>query len=191
MSVRSSCSTAAAIAAALMFRAILSPAPLAAQQDSSMMSHDSSMMSHGDSSMGMSHDSGMMDHGKAMEHDKMMDRDKMGGANMMFMGGEGQTAAGDYEVTETAGKHQLKLTEDFSVAAAPDLYLVLTKGATPGSDGLYIGKLKKTTGAQTFDLPKGKDLSSYSTLLVWSKKEKRAVASAEWHAMSGKMMDHM
>jgi hypothetical protein len=33
-------------------------------------------------------------------------------------------------------------------------------------------------------------LTGYSTLLVWSKKEKRAVASAEWHGTSGKMMDH-
>jgi len=51
--------------------------------------------------------------------------------------------------------------------------------------------LKQEDGSQTYDLPKGKDLSMYTTLLVWSKKEKRAVASAEWHAASGGMMDHM
>jgi hypothetical protein len=28
----------------------------------------------------------------------------------------------------------------------------------------------------------GKHLCRYTTLLVWSKKEKRAVATAEWHA---------
>ena len=54
-----------------------------------------------------------------------------------------------------------------------------------------LGKLKKATGGETFELPKGKDLSGYTTLLVWSKKDKRAVASAEWHPTSGKMTDHM
>lgn len=150
-----------------------------------MMSHDSAMAKPADSGAMMSHDSGTMDHGKMMEHDQM------GGANMMFMGAEGQKASGDYEVTATGGKQQLKLTDDFSVATAPDLYLVLTKDDTPGADALYIGKLKKTAGTQTFDLPKGKDLAGYTKLLVWSKKEKKAVASAEWHATAGKMMEHM
>ena len=187
MSSRSSFPAAAAIAAALVLRVMVSPALLAGQQDSTMMSHDSSMAMPADTGMAMSHDSAMMDHGKMMDHGQM-------GADasaMMFMGAEGQKAAGDYELTKAAGKRQLKLTDDFSVTAAPDLYLVLANGATPDAGALYIGKLKKATGAQTFDLPKGKDLSSYTTLLVWSKKNKQAVASAEWHATSGKMMDHM
>lgn len=186
MSFRSSIPAAAAITAALILRVIVSPAPLAGQQDSTMMSHDSSMAKPADTGMAMSHDSAMMDHGKMMDHGQM-------GADasaMMFTGADGQKAAGDYELTETAGKRQLKLTDDFSVTTAPDLYLVLAKGATPDADALYVGKLKKTTGAQSFDLPKGKDLRGYSTLLVWSKKNKQAVASAEWHATSGKMMDH-
>ena len=52
--------------------------PLAAQQDTTMMSHDSAMMQH--DSMMMSHDSAMMDKG-SMAKDQMMNHDSaMGGA---------------------------------------------------------------------------------------------------------------
>src|SRR5512138_302557 len=136
----------------------------------------------------MSHDS-MMDHGKMMDHDTTM----MGHEGAMrFAGAGGQKATGGYALTETAsGKRQLTLANEFSVTPAPDLYLVLANGQTPDGQALWIGKLKQPAGAQTFDLPKGKDLTAYTTLLVYSKKTKQAVASAEWHATSGKMMDHM
>jgi hypothetical protein len=176
------------VAAALIVAAMLSsaPAPLAAQQDSTMMSHDSAMAMPAET--GMSHD-GMMDHGKMMDHDTM----GMGHEGTMRFAATGdQKAAGGYELTETAGgKRQLTLGDDFSVTPAPELYLVLANGSTPDGKALWIGKLKQPAGTQTFDLPKGKDLSAYSTLLVYSKKSKQAVASAEWHATSGKMMDHM
>jgi hypothetical protein len=42
-----------------------------------------------------------------------------------------------------------------------------------------LGKLKQAAGGQTYDLPKGEDLGPYTTLLVWSKKEKRAVTRAD------------
>jgi len=169
--------------AAMFLACTIAAAPLVAQQDSSMMRHDTGMMQ----------DSTMMDKGKMMDHGQMMDQGSaMGmGANMMFMGAAGQKAAGDYAIVETGGKQQLKLTDDFSVAAGPDLYLVLANGTTPDKGALYLGKLKQATGSQTYDLPKGKDLSTYTTLLVWSKKEKRAVASAEWHMNSGGMMHQM
>ena len=148
-------------------------AHLAAQQDTGMMQHDSAMM----------------DHGQMMDHDSTMDMGK--NANMMFMGAAGQKAAGDYKVTEAGGKPQLELTDDFAVAPGPDLYLVLANGPTPEGDALYLGKLKQPHGRQVYDLPKGKDLTRYTTLLVWSKKDRRAVASAEWHPSSGGTMDHM
>jgi hypothetical protein len=155
--------------------------PLAAQQDTGMMmQHDSAMMDHGQMDNSMKHDEQMMGKDSAMG----------GGANLMFMGAAGQRAAGDYEITEAEGKQQLKLTDDFAVAAGPDLYLVLANGDTPDKKSLYLGKLKQATGGQAYDLPKGKDLGTYTTLLVWSKKDKRAVASAEWHPTSGGMMEH-
>ena len=185
MSFRPSCS----LAATLIIAASVSPAALAAQQDSAMMAHDSAMAMPADTGMAMSHDS-MMDRGK-MSHDSMMDRGKMMDHDKMMMdhegamkftGTDGQKAAGGYQLTETgAGKHQLTLGKDFAATPAPDLYLVLANGSTPDSKALWIGKLKQATGTQTFDLPKGKDLTGYTTLLVYSKKTKQTVASAEWH----------
>jgi hypothetical protein len=123
-----------------------------------------------------------------MQHDStMMDK----GANMMFMGAAGQKAAGDYAITGAAGKQQLTLTDDFSVAPGSDLYLVLANGDTPDKGAVWLGKLQRATGAQTYDLPKGKDLSKFTRLLVWSKKEKRAAASADWHPAGGGSMGHM
>jgi electron transfer DM13 len=153
----------------------LAAGSLAAQQDSGMMSHDSAMMDHG------TMDHGSMDSG-SMDHDD---------ANMMFMGAPGQKAGGDYAVADADGKRQITLTGDFAVASAPDLWLVLANGDTPDKDALWVGRLKQATGAQTYDLPKGKDVSGYETLLVWSKKEKRAVASAKWHAPTHGTMEHM
>ena len=168
----------ALLACALIAAAALSPAPLAAQQDPGMMHHDSAMMDHGQT---MDHDNMSMGHDDALHE----------GPNMMFMGAAGQKAAGDYEISDAGGKQQLKLTDDFAVPPGADLYLVLANGPTPDGAALDLGKLKQAKGGQTYDLPKGKDLGKYTTLLVWSKKEKRAVASAEWHATSGGMMDHM
>ncbi len=180
MSARTTAPTASAIllACTLAAGAAFAPAMLAAQQDTGMMQHDSAMMDHGQM---MNHDNMTMGHDSAMGKD----------ANMMFMGAAGQKAAGDYEMTDAGAKQQLKLTDDFAVAPGADLYLVLANGPTPDAGALYLGKLKQAMGGQSHDLPKGKDLSKYTTLLVWSKKEKRAVASAEWHPASGGMMDHM
>jgi hypothetical protein len=195
MSSRLPFPAAATAAAVALTCAIFFPGRAAAQQDTGSMAHDSamampmahdsammsdsSMMSHdsmGHDSMSMSHDSMKMDHGMSM-----------GAGSMMFTGAGGREASGDYSVSAKDGKPQLALTDRFAVSSAPDLNLVLGSGPTPGKDALWVGKLKRATGAQTYDLPKGKDLSRYSTLLVWSKKEKRAVASAEWHAPAGAM----
>ena len=167
-------------------------APLAAQQDTSMMSHDSTMMQH--DSMMMSHDSAMTDKGsmakdQMMNHDSAMGRDM--GSSMMFTGAAGQKAAGDYAITDAGGKQQLALTDDFAVAPRADLYLVLANGDTPEKGALWLGKLKSATGAQAYDLPKDKDLSKFTKLLVWSKKEKQAAASADWHPVASGKTGHM
>ncbi len=171
------------LSTAILLACTFAAAPLAAQQDTSMMKKDSAMMDKGS----MSHDS-MMDKG-SMGHDSAMGMDK--GANMMFMGAAGQKAAGDYAITEAGGKQQLKLTDDFAVAPGSDMYLVLANGDTPDKGAVWIGKLKNATGAQTYDLPKGKDMTKFTKLLVWSKKEKRAAATADWHPAAGGSMEHM
>jgi hypothetical protein len=151
---------------------LLAAAPLAAQQDTGMMAHDTGMMAH-DTGM-MAHDTGMMG------HDTGMMKEEGAAPKMMFMGAEGAKASGDYTITDVGGRKRLTLTQDFAVAEAPDLVLLLSSGPTD-TDALTLGKLKQPAAGQSFDLPKG-TLGKYTTLLVWSKKQKKAVATAEWHA---------
>ena len=145
--------------------------PLAAQHDSAMMSHDSAMM---------------QESGMKKDHDEMMGHEAME-PNMMFMSAAGHKAAGDYEITEANGKQQIKLTSDFAVDKAPDLYLVLAGADHPDAQSVYVAKLNNATGAQSYDVPKGTDLSKFSKLLVWSKKSNTLIASADL-AHSGHMM---
>ena len=165
-------------AACVLFAA----APLAAQQDTGMMAHDTGMMAH-DTGM-MAHDTAMMAHDTGMmAHDTgMMKEEGMGeGRSMTFTGADGAKASGDYQIADVGGRRRLTLSQDFAVPDTPDLVLLLSSGPTD-KDALSLGKLKHPAAGQSFDLPKGKDLGKYTTLLVWSKKEKRAVATAEWHA---------
>lgn len=182
------------LSAAVLLACTIAAAPLAAQQDTGMMQHDTMMMSHDSTMMdqgSMGHD--QTGHEQMMSHDSVMGMQKGmdQGASMMFMGAAGQKAAGDYAITDAGGKQRLALTDDFAVAPGSDLYLVLANGDTPDKGALWLGKLQHATGAQTYDLPKGKDFTKFTKLLVWSKKEKRAAATAEWHPTSGGSMGHM
>lgn len=156
---------------------LLSPLPLYAQHDSAMMKHDPAMMNA---------DSGMMESGMMKKNHEMMGHEAME-PNMMFMGAAGHKAAGDYEIAKVNGKQQIKLTPDFGVDKAPDLYLVLATSETPDAQSVYVAKLKSATGSQSYDIPMGTDLSKYTKLLVWSKKSNALIASADL-ASSGHMM---
>jgi Electron transfer DM13 len=161
---------------------LLSPLTLYAQNDSAMMKHDTTMTMGHDSAM-MGHDSGMA----GMKDEHMMGKDGMA-PNMMFMSAESHKAAGDYEIVENKGKQQIKLTPDFSVDQAPDTYLVLATSDQPDDHSVYLGKVRNPKGSQTFDVPKGTDLSKFSKLLVWSKKTGTLLGSADL-AASGHMME--
>lgn len=163
--------------AILVSLVLLAPAPLHAQHDSAMMKHDPAMM-HADS--------GQMESGMMKKDHEMMGHEGKE-PNMMFMGAGGHKAAGDYEITEANGRQQIKLTSDFGVENAPDLYLVLATSETPDARSVYVAKLKSATGSQSYDVPKGTELSKYTKLLVWSKKSNTLIASADL-ASSGHMM---
>lgn len=150
---------------------LVAPTPLHAQ-DSSTMQHDSAMMHE---------DSGMMDKsemGHAMET-----------PNLMFMGAGKRKASGDYEIVDAKGKQTIKFTQDFAVEPAPDTYLVLAASDQPDAQSLYLAKLKKPIGSQSYDVPKGTDFSKYSKLLIWSKKSHALLASADLAASGHMMMD--
>jgi hypothetical protein len=58
---------------------------------------------------------------------------------------------------------------------------------TSGDGALDLGKLKRASGAQTIDLPGGKDLDGYHARGV-VQEGASGRATAEWHPSSGGMM---
>jgi len=121
----------------------------------------------------------------AMDKDAMakdaMDKDAMGKAHRgSFSGAEGHEAGGGFEVIADQGKSRLRLAPDFSVQKGPDVYVVLSNSPQVGKGGsLYLGKLKKFSGEQVYDIPSGTDLSAYSHVVLWCKKYHVAMGSAD------------
>jgi hypothetical protein len=155
----------------------LLPASLWAQNDSGMMAKDTGAMAK---------DHEMMGHDSMMGHEGMMGHDSMA-ADMMFMGAGEHKAAGDYTIEEKNGKQQITLTADFAVEPAGDTWLVLANGDAPDAGSVYVAKLKSPKGAQAYTVPKGTDLSKYTKLVVWSKKSKSLLASADLSVGGGRM----
>ena len=68
---------------------------------------------------------------------------------------------------------------------------MLGKGMTKDQGSLELGKLRKADGAQSYDIPESANLAGYSTVLLWSKKDKAVVGEATMgsHGTMGSM-DH-
>ena len=83
-------------------------------------------------------------------------------ASGTFKGVEGERVSGSVEVTETS----VKLSSNFKTTSGPDLYVYL------GNDKptKIVAVLKKNKGSQTYALPKGVDLSKYSSVFIHCKK---------------------
>lgn len=79
-----------------------------------------------------------------------------------FKGVEGERVSGSVEVTQTS----VKLSSNFKTTSGPDLYVYL------GNDKptKIVAVLKKNKGSQTYALPKGVDLSKYSSVFIHCKK---------------------
>jgi hypothetical protein len=131
-------------------------------------------------SMKMKKDSSMMSHEAMMSHDGMM-------SNMTFMAATSHKAAGGYMIEEMGSKRRIALSGDFSVDKVPDPYLVLATSDAPDSKSVWVTKLRSVSGAQSYEIPSGTDLSQYHKLLVWCKKFGVLIASADL-ASSGQMM---
>jgi pentapeptide MXKDX repeat protein len=149
----------------------LSVAPLAGQQTDTMAKE-------GMAKEGMAKDGMMNDH------------DAMAMApHGSFAGAEGHRAKGSYEMATAGGKTQLKLGADFSVEKGPDVHVVLSPAAkVPAKGSLFLGKLTRFEGAQTFDVPAGTDLGKYTHVVLWCRKYSVAMGTAPL-AAGGEMMD--
>jgi hypothetical protein len=120
----------------------------------------------------------------AMGHDAMghdaMGHDAMGkDGDGMFAGAMGHKVSGDASIESSGGKRELVLTSDFALDAAVDVHVVLSPDESWSRRALDLGKLRSAKGAQRYAIPAGADLSSYSYVLLWSKKANAAVATAE------------
>ncbi|MGE5232201.1 MAG: DM13 domain-containing protein [Deltaproteobacteria bacterium] len=159
-------------------------APLAAQQDQMQregmqhgeMQHDE--MQH--DSMGMGQDA-MAKDGMAMDHGMAML------PHGTFAPSGGHRVAGSFAVANEGDRTVLKLGSDFSVEGAPDLYVVLSAGDGLSPGAVFLGKLSKLSGAQTFEVPSGTRLRDFSHVVLWSRKDKVALGAASLAGGGGMM----
>ncbi len=82
-----------------------------------------------------------------------------------WMGSGSYAVSGVAQVYDDKGKKVLLLT-DFSSSNGPDLrvYLSTTTGA---ASFVNLGKLKSTSGKQTYDIPDGTDIDQFKFALIW------------------------
>lgn len=128
----------------------------------------------------------------AMAHDAMAHDDAaaMGKSpHGTFTGLSNHRSSGGFEIVTTNGEHELRLSPDFSLDQAPDVYVVLSASTAVDSKSLYLGRLRKLSGPSTFSIPSGTDLGSFSHVVLWCKKFSVALADASLEAGDA-MMHH-
>ncbi len=136
-------------------------------------------------------DSAMMKHHAidkdAMSHDAM-GKDAMMAPQGMFVGAKGHHAAGDAAIETVDGIPVLTFSKHFALAKAPDAYVVLSGSDMSDAKSLTLGKLKSFTGAQSYVIPVGTELSAYKNVVLWCRKYAVTLATAP--LASGEMMMH-
>lgn len=75
--------------------------------------------------------------------------------------------SGKVSVIQQTTQQTLRLEEDFSVTAGPDLFVWLTKAG--GAGHIELGRLKGNRGSQNYAIPSGTNLSEYSKVVIWCK----------------------
>ena len=82
-----------------------------------------------------------------------------------WMGSGSYTVSGEAQIYDDKGKKVLLLS-NFSSNNGPDLrvYLSTTTGATTF---VNLGKLKSTSGKQTYVIPDGTDIDQFKFVLIW------------------------
>lgn len=84
---------------------------------------------------------------------------------------------GGWTIEARGDRHVLVLDDSFRAANGPDLKIFLSPqtldevtGKTAINGAINIGELKKTRGAQEYELPQGLDLADYQSVLVHCEK---------------------
>lgn len=87
---------------------------------------------------------------------------------------------GTAQVVKNGQENFVKFSDDFSVTNGPDLFIYFSKTADannkdPG-DFVSLGKIKKTSGEQTYKLPD--NIDGYKSVVVWCRAFKQPFALA-------------
>ena len=85
-----------------------------------------------------------------------------------FVGKSGHKVSGKVSIVKTSTGVEVRLARGFLLDSAPGPYLGF------GNNGKYVkasqfSKLQKNTGAQTYKLPAGIDVSKFNEFYVWCK----------------------
>lgn len=107
-----------------------------------------------------------------------MEEDAMAMSQGTLRGAEGHEAAGAFEIHGAGAERHVRFGSDFKVERGPDVYVVLSRGANVSDGDLYLGKLKRFSGAADYAIPANADLSSYTHLVLWCKKYSVAMGAA-------------
>jgi hypothetical protein len=81
------------------------------------------------------------------------------------MVGVGHTVSGTASIYDSAGQ-KIVLLDPYSSQNGPDLKVYLSKDAS-ASSYISLGKLKSTSGKQSYEIPNSPDVTDYNYVLVW------------------------
>ncbi len=85
-----------------------------------------------------------------------------------FQGDNGYRVSGRAALRESSGGTiTLELLDDFSSQNGPDLFVYLTNSDSRVDQGLNLGELKSTSGPDTYAIPAGTNLNTYSYVLIY------------------------
>ncbi|MEM6439687.1 MAG: DM13 domain-containing protein [Pseudomonadota bacterium] len=83
----------------------------------------------------------------------------------IFVGDSNHVATGEARLVERDGRWFVELGADFSLDGAPDPKVSV--GGLDAGPGLILAPLERKTGAQTYALPVGFDVSSVERIWIW------------------------
>jgi Electron transfer DM13 len=98
--------------------------------------------------------------------------------DVAFEAASGKEVAGNIKLIQVGDKYSLRLSDNFSVSAGPDLHVWLLEDETDTSNPLDLGKLSGNSGAQEFAIPVGTDLDSYKVVYIWCEQVSELFAKA-------------
>jgi hypothetical protein len=88
-----------------------------------------------------------------------------------------QPTQGDLRIITENGKNYLEVAENFKTSEqGPDLQIILYRTANPpvsgikGSDYVILGKLKKFSGAQRYEIASNVNVKDFGSAAIWCRK---------------------